>query len=73
MRRLPRGFQRTAEEEEEAEEGWLPDAHRHRGVGGGHAQDEVTLKGVNADWAKATPARSRANTLTAEGPDGLFC
>lgn len=21
--------------------------------GGGHAQDEVTLKGVNADWAKA--------------------
>lgn len=39
------GFERTVKEKEkEAEEGCL---------WGGHTQDEVTLKGVNADWAKA--------------------
>lgn len=47
------GVQRTVKEKErEAEEDcacWTPIVIG----GGGHSQDEVTLKGVNADWAKA--------------------
>lgn len=41
----------------------MQDARRHRGESGGgvHAQDEVTLRGVNADWAKA---RQRAHVRT---------
>lgn len=64
------GFQRTVKERE-AEEGcvcWTLIVV----VGGALAQDAVTLKGVNADWAKAHQ-RVHVRTLTAEGPDGIYC